>query len=122
MKWNSPLLDVVTVCLKPVDWWVAVTEAPATTAPLVSFTVPFILPLICWPKAHTENRHRIASKEIFRSATRFIALSALLKWRGISIRAPQSGVHDDCHSATLCSHRLTAVKIPVLLFLVGAGR
>ena len=62
-KTNVPSLPVVVFVEIPVAAWVAVTSAPATTAPLESVTVPLMLPKPCArspPGAQMHTAHRTA--------------------------------------------------------------
>src|SRR5438132_14109709 len=47
----SPAESVVTVRVRPVAVCVSVTVAPGMTAPVVSVTVPRMVPVTAWPKA-----------------------------------------------------------------------
>src|SRR5436309_8187425 len=42
---NSPMVSVVTVRVSPVFWFLTITCAPGTMAPLVSATVPRMVPV-----------------------------------------------------------------------------
>src|SRR5450759_2601148 len=105
----SPADFVVAIRTSPVSIEVAVTVAPTTTAPVLSVTVPLIPPVSAWPKAQTENRVKIASRESNFNVFRFIALSAPKLFRkgeyGDSPRIPfmhesGHGIHIDYKQVT----------------------
>src|ERR1017187_5911777 len=89
MVW-PPELDVPPWLTTPVAVFVAVTVAPAMTAPVLSVTVP-VIPLVAWPCArgseesrrakHVSTQNPLAKRELTTPRIENVLISRSLKSR-----------------------------------------